>query len=167
MITAIKIKNPIKKKVPKKGFYVKIKWMYGDADGYKETKVGPFPENRKDILIDFLNVVSDMLRLYPHGKGGYDGYDSVDGYLKFFSEDYRYDYDALTDEEKETRAIEEYVGAEQVYTPDDSGCVASICGYKVYYMDGITDDKYNVSVVENDEKRDFLTDEQVDELKCF
>lgn len=42
MIKDVKITQPITKEKIKEGFYVTVKFMYGDADGYHSETYGPF-----------------------------------------------------------------------------------------------------------------------------
>lgn len=83
MIKDIKIKEKVEMEVPKRGLYVELEWMYGDADGYKNVIVGPFPDNNKNLFIDFLNTLELMEKAYPHGKGGCEDYYHISEVRKF------------------------------------------------------------------------------------
>lgn len=140
MFTKINIEtNPTPADVPARGFYVDMEYMYGDADGYATRTVGPFPADRHDLILEFLNVCQGMLDLYPHGKGGWDGYASVPKYSAYFDEDYK------REDDDPDQDIRKYVGAETEYTPDDCGCIASMMSFDCYFHDGNGPDKYTVT----------------------
>lgn len=141
MFTKLSIANaPAVPGVPARGFYVDMKYMYGDADGYATHTVGPFPREREDLLLEFANVCQGMLELYPNGKGDWDGYEDVPKYNAYFDEDYD------REEEDPDQDVRESVGAETEYAPDDSGCVASLQEYRCYYCDGSSPAKYEVTL---------------------
>lgn len=135
--------NPTPAKIPEKGFYVDLDWMYGDADGDASTTVGPFPEKYKHLYIEFLNLLQDMEELYADtGMGGDDDYRGVANYHKYFDRD-------LGDETDEDKFLT-YLGIEMEYCPDGWGSAAELMGYRCYYHDGTTIDKYNVSLTTED-----------------
>lgn len=71
------VRGPDRPPAPDKGFYVRLDYMYGDADGSNSVIAGPFPEDKKHLYLEFLNLLDTMKSWYPHGKGGYDGYEDV------------------------------------------------------------------------------------------
>ena len=131
--------------IPEKGFYVDLNYMYGDADGYNTVTAGPFPEDRKDLLVEFLNVLEGMLAEYPHGKGGFDGYENVPNYSKFFETEDGYETE---DEADAAQEIEQLGLLQEIeYAPNGYGSVASFEGYTCYYHDGTSLTKHDVTVV--------------------
>lgn len=63
-------------------YKVHVTFMEGDADGYQHENVY-FKLGEEEDLIDFMNFMSRCAVAYPHGKGGYDGYEHVEGYDKW------------------------------------------------------------------------------------
>ena len=128
--------------IPQEGYYVELHYMYGDADGYNDVTAGPFPNSKKHLLIELLNILEAMLASYPNGKGGWDGYSHVPGYDKWFDPDYDAEKDGKPDPDAEFR---EELGLETECTSDGYGCIAKFTGYDIWHHDGKTLDKYNVT----------------------
>lgn len=63
-------------------YKVHVTFMEGDADGWQHEYVF-FKLGEEAELLDFMNFLSRCSVKYPHGKGGYDGYDDVEGYEKW------------------------------------------------------------------------------------
>lgn len=176
MILEIKKKSKPKKK--KTNLYeLVINYMEGDADGYQTTKVRIDEEdyNKEDVqrvFHDLINTVEGCNNAYPHGRGGYDEYDGVPGYCKFFKEDGEYDEEELFDEEignlegeeydnalklkldefkKERKLIEKYVGL--VDHPSDTNYIStSFDGWELFYYDS-NGDQFPVNVKFTDEEK--------------
>lgn len=100
-VTTPKVINSIRlgdmNRQPLDCYEVKITFMEGDADGY-QYKTIRFKNDGKqtDHMIEFLNFLARCSVAYPNGKGGYDGFDHVDGYEKFVDWEFcdtDYDYD--------------------------------------------------------------------------
>lgn len=143
MFTDVVINKVKRVNVPKQGYYVNILWEF--KDGSKTTKVGPFPENRKDLLVEFLNIVERMFRLYPNGKIGLDNYESVEGYDLYYN---YIDLSGLSKEEAESQRIRNSVNAE--IPCEDSGHLGitpSIKQATVDYYDGVSSDGFDVMIV--------------------
>lgn len=137
------VRGPDRPPAPDKGFYVRLDYMYGDADGSNSVIAGPFPEDKKHLYLEFLNLLDTMKSWYPHGKGGYDGYEDVPGYAEWFGDD---DFDP--EDDGAMPADLEFIrslGLEVEYWHD--GLVASFQGYECYWHDGATPDKYPVEPV--------------------
>ena len=82
----LKIGEPLKsKKNPTNMFKVYIEFMYGDADGYGHEELLIKKDN--PYLERFLIFLDDCIKLYPEGKGGYEGFDEVEGYDIFCNDD--------------------------------------------------------------------------------
>ena len=133
-------------KIPERGFYVTMEYMYGDADGYNTVVAGPFPDEKKHLLIEFLNVLEDMAHRYPHGKGGFDGYEDVPNYNKWFdvetmAEECEPDFADPSDAE-----FRDGLGLEVECTPEGIGAIASLTGYDVTWRDGKTLGEYAVGL---------------------
>lgn len=141
MFTSLRVANSADVPgVPRHGFYFKLEYMYGDANGHADRIIGPFPAERKDLVLEFANVCQGMLDAYPEGKGGFEGYEDVPKYEAYFNEDFDPDEDDPDQEVRDT------VGAETEYVPDGSGCVASLTGFSCYYQDGIRPSPYPVTL---------------------
>ncbi len=143
MIKDIKIKEKVEMEVPKRGLYVELEWMYGDADGYKNVIVGPFPDNNKNLFIDFLNTLELMEKAYPHGKGGCEDYYHISEVRKFFD---------LYSDESENMRKEDYEIIEKLnpkieYVPDGGGCAASFIGFRTFWYDGNSLNKYKINII--------------------
>ena len=65
-------------------YCIAIKFMYGDADGYKTIKLH-VPRNEKSDaeLPRFLKFLDNCNKAYPHGRGGRDDYDHVEDYDRY------------------------------------------------------------------------------------
>ena len=131
---------PIPPSIPEEGFYIDIEYMYGDADGDAVRTVGPFPIAQKRLLLQLLNVLDQMASLYPRGKGGYDGYESIPYYDEWFDEDERGD--------SEDDDFRDKIDLKTEYVPDGSGCIAKLVNFEVYYRDGRSLNHYEVNLVE-------------------
>ena len=89
----VTIEGKTKKKQIEEGYYVKIEYMYGDADGYAKRTWGPFYKGEEDALLRFVNMLEKTLNAYPHGRGGCDDYvDKVPelrNWLEYENDEYR------------------------------------------------------------------------------
>ena len=123
--------------IPKRGFYADLEYMYGDGDGYNNVTVGPFPDDKKHLFIAFLNLLEAMLEY--EFEDGWDAYGNLPEYARWFDiseSDGTPDGDFIYSLRLDTE-----------YEPDDSGCVARLESYGIYYHDGASLDKYELSVV--------------------
>ena len=69
---------------PKRGLYeVTVVHMHGDADNFT-TDVHDFKS--KDKMLDFVNFILRCMVAYPHGMGGDDRYDHIEGCDKYNEE---------------------------------------------------------------------------------
>lgn len=159
MYTRLSIdKNPTAPSIPQEGFYVTLYWMFGDADGDTEQTAGPIPTGRRDMVIELANVLENMVDLYADsGKGGYEGYETVPGIAKWFpneefdcddddtDEDFDCDNDN-TDKNDPDQTIRTNLELEIQYTPANCGCIATLTGFDVFWQDGKTTTKYEVTL---------------------
>lgn len=124
----IEIENAINIKY-KNMYVVECEAMYGDADGYGSLEVGGFIKGQDEAhLEDFLLFCERMKNAYPRGRGGYDDYNHIEGFDKWF------DADNLSDEEYQS--LPERVKILSTYwlnDPQGDGMQASFKGYKVFY----------------------------------
>ena len=132
--------------IPKRGFHVTLSYMYGDADGYKDVSVGPFPDEKKHLLIEFLNVLEDMATRYPHGKGGFDGYEDVPNYNKWFDTETMEEEGEPDFENPDDAAFRDNLELEVECAPDGYGSIASFQGYTIIWRDGKTLSEYAVNL---------------------
>lgn len=81
MITDIKITKPRPQETPKHGYYVTLYWSrLEDAKSMStETLVGPFPETKKESLIEFLNLLETVIQ-----NDDPNTYHTMPGYDKWF-----------------------------------------------------------------------------------
>lgn len=142
-----KIKEQVMPKY-KDSFVVKIKVMHGDADGYSELEVSGFRGNcqkSKLHMEDLIQTLKEMEAEYPHGRGGFDTYDHLEGFPKWFGgeilDEHRDWYEDLEDWEQKM------YWSDWPLSPDGYGTQASFESYSVYYYDenGV---KYYVEVEE-------------------
>lgn len=63
-------------------YKVHVTFMEGDADGWQHENVF-FKLGDEEDLLDFVNFLARAAVKYPHGKGGYEGYEDVEGYEKW------------------------------------------------------------------------------------
>lgn len=117
-------------------FVVEVNVMYGDADGYGKVNVAGF---RKDCEVsqahmeDLIQTLEKMEKAYPHGRGGYDTYDHVEGFLKWFGGE------ILDEFEEWYNGLPEW--QQRFYLndwprdPSGDGIQSSIEDYKVFYYD--------------------------------
>jgi len=146
------IKDRVKaKKKPKNQFKFEIELMGGDADAYFYPQV---LVNKDDTHLDrFLKFLENCKEKYPHGKGGFDGYDDVEDYWLFCGEEYPDEIEIngewveVTDEiqdrlDEETKACN--IGFEWESNYEYMG-VSSFRGYTVTYFDE-NGDEFKVEV---------------------
>lgn len=127
---AVKPANNIKQAVPQEGFYVKLKYTYGAAGGFKYVESGAIPMERKALFIELLNVLDAMSGKQP------EDYDGIPGYGKFFEPDGDYD--------KPDGQLLDELGLETVYIPHGYGGLARMTGYECWYHDGQSAEKHAV-----------------------
>lgn len=126
---------------PEQGFYADLKYMYGDANGYNTVTAGPFPMDKKHLYLEFLNILEAMLARFPEGKGGFDDYEDVPGYMDYF------DPEGSDDDADDDAYFRESLGLEPEYCPDSYGAVATLTQYETYYHDGESMAKYPVTPI--------------------
>lgn len=131
----------------KECFVVEVEAMYGDADGYGEVEVSGFKrdcEKSKEHMEDLIKTLERMLKAYPNGRGGYDDYDHVEGFLKWFGgeilEEFEEFYESL--EEWEQRLY----WNDWPRDPSGDGMQSSMSSYEVFYYDEFGN-KYEVAVI--------------------
>jgi hypothetical protein len=175
----IKKKNKPKKK--KTNLYeLVINYMEGDADGNQRTKIQVGEDDYKNedvqrIFHELINTVECCNNAYPNGRGGYDEYDSVPGYSKFFREEveedelfddeignleeaeYEIAYKPLFEQYTKDRAlIGKYFGTDWngfVDHPSDSNYIStSFDGWDLVYYDS-NGDQFPVNVKFTDEEK--------------
>ena len=147
-----------KKANTKDGYYVKIKFMFGDADGYTDKRVGPFKKGEEEYLDMFLTMLDKCLKAFPNGKGGFDTYE-IQGKvneLKLWNQDYEpYDEEEVEEYDKFLESIEVTEKLQKLInrikfkwpcTPDDFNSQAEILEYKVEYCENNT--IYKVTIIE-------------------
>jgi hypothetical protein len=90
MKVEISINDKVRLPEYKDCYMIEVKYMYGDADGYADDKIGTFDASNKEEmeeLKDALITCRNMKNAYPHGRGGCDDYDEdvAPGFDKWFN----------------------------------------------------------------------------------
>lgn len=119
----------------RKGYLLIIDTMIGDADGYDTVEVGCFQENELHLLEEVIGVCDRMIEAYPNGRGGDDDYNHIEGFEKWFTEDY----------EDNIENIEHLAPFQWSYSTDGYYMQNSIEGYKVVYLDN--GEEYEVDII--------------------
>lgn len=114
---------------PKRGYYVELSWLRIKEIKEKRmhTTVGPFPESKMDLLVEFLNTVEAMVDCEGHP----DNYEKIPGYGKWFRTN---NYDAPLG-----------LLIETPYDDTDVNKEYRLYGYAVYYHDGLSLTAYYVN----------------------
>ena len=126
----------IGEKIPKHedGYELTINTMIGDADGYEDVIIGTFKEHELHLLEEVVNVCERMDKAYPHGRGGGDSYDHIEGFKKWFEED-----------STESESVSHLLKGSWAYDPSCYDIQNSIDGYNVtYYLNG---EGYTVEII--------------------
>ena len=158
-IVDVVTKQPISQEL-KNGYYITIRFMYGDADGYAFREMGPFSKDEKHLLFDAIETIERCVYAYPRGKGGDDGYEHIPGWAKWFGDEDYYDdedWGDYEDEDEEEDCEEEKESLCQPpqaipmeYTHDGWHSPATFKDYEVkYYENG---QPYECNVVWEDVK---------------
>lgn len=140
MITKVEIGNKKDFEVKEKGYYVQMKWM-NDEYEYTKTTAGPFPVERTDLLLEFLNIVQNMINLYKEkGKYGSENYDEIEGYDMYFRSSC-HEMKNATPEEQATQETRKSVNAKAVFHGNEY-IYDQIMSAKVIYHDGVVPEPY-------------------------
>lgn len=110
---------------PPKGLYIDIHYQHS------VKTVGPFPEDRKDLFLEFANLVEAMIKHYPDGKQDWQGYEDVPGYDRWFDSHYENHTDA-------DAGFRRQLAIETEYTPEGNGCIARAIKFETYWHNGVT-----------------------------
>lgn len=110
--------------VPKNKYKVSVDFMFGDADGdaTEEVLVDDNQDN-KDELERFIKCLIMCNAAYPHGRGGYDNYNRVPDYDRYFSEDW--------DEDQPEPSIY----CQHPWDPAGDGIQSSFSGFSITHFD--------------------------------
>lgn len=122
-------------------YVVECEAMFGDADGKGMVVIGGFVMGKdEEYLADLLQTCERLTKAYPHGRGGGDDYDHIEGFNRWF----RPDNLSLEEWESLPKAVQD-LSSEWLMEPDGMGHQASFEGYEVFYYDenGV---KFNVAV---------------------
>ena len=121
----------------RKVFVIECEAMIGDADDYKKVILGPFKlKENDDILEEAVKVCEKAQELYPNGKGGWDDYDSIEGFNIWFNNGDT--VEGLDDDDYRFELSGEWPSGEHYG-------VASFESYEVFYY-GQAGEKYSVDV---------------------
>lgn len=108
------------------GYYIKITWMHGDADGYTTNIIGKFLEEEKEELFDAIETCQRMLDCC---EDCYEG--NVEGFEKWFITENNTNSKAIDIEEDITTTV--WCGEQRTCLLDK---------YEVFYLDE-NSNKYN------------------------
>ena len=145
----LKVKKKANSKI-KNSYKVIAEFMDGDADGFNTDElIVPISElEDENNMAEFESLLLTIERCnhaWPHGKGGYDGYEDVEGYEKHIGWDATSPY-----------SMEHVSGG---YCDD---CISSFDGWSLLYYDELGNE-FPVSVTFNkDEKKSFEEAAKVD-----
>lgn len=135
------------------GYYIKVNYMYGDADGYTTDEVGPFFKNEEKYVLAFVNMLQKCMDAYPDGRSGVDEYRDKVAEIDVWTENLEFDTECpihytLNGEElkEEDYAIIKRIGFELEHCPDGWGTEATIISYSVTYFDADTNILYEVNL---------------------
>lgn len=88
-LKSIEIRD-IKEKELKNGYYIKIGYMHGDADGESDEELGPFNASQMELLIDAIETCDRLVDIYKRSSfsGKYrENCENTDGFKRWFDED--------------------------------------------------------------------------------
>jgi hypothetical protein len=149
----ITIEGKSKKKQIEEGYYVKIEYMHGDADGYAKRTWGPFYKGEEDALLRFINMLEKALDAYPNGRGGCDDYVSkvpeLKEWLEGYEESVKKECKDCKNNCKPCKIPEIRIGFEWETTPDGWYSDATIEGYSVKYYDCSDNSYHNVKLTKS------------------
>lgn len=117
-------------------FVVEVEVMYGDADGSDVLEISGFQKDCEVSMFHMeylLKTLIEMKDAYPHGRGGMDTYNHIEGFSKWFNgeiEDVEW-YESLTRLEQKF-----YEEADWPYNPPSYDIQASYESHEVFYYDG-------------------------------
>jgi hypothetical protein len=124
--------NPIKEE--RNGYLLVVETMRGDGDDYNTIEVGAFNDNQLGLLEEVIKVCDEMIKAYPHGRCGRDTYDHIEGFKRWFTDNYK----------GNTEDIQDVAPFEWTYDCDCWEIQDSIEGYELFYLkDG---NRYNVKI---------------------
>lgn len=89
------------KEIPEEGWYLKLYWGYDGGDDEREVKYDPIPSDRKDILLDVLNLLKDMVAKYSESNDYVYHYEDVKNFKKYFD----YNFEGVEQETEDYRII--------------------------------------------------------------
>jgi hypothetical protein len=156
------IENAVSPENKSNSFEVEITVMHGDGDSYEKLSIGPFYKGQDEAALEnMLEALTNVSNAYS-GMSGSDNYESVDGYVAWFTPDFLmskeeyekyYKPSSVSYEDYKRRAIVADAivtknKMEEINWPYDVTCEESPTEYvshKVFYYDSELN-KYNVTV---------------------
>lgn len=137
MIKDVVIKDMIKE-IPKRGWYLKLYWNFDGDRGTDET-CGPIPEDRKDMLVEILNLLENMIESEDTSER--DRFKDIPNYKKYFD----FEFDGVEPETEDYRIIYDLglCTESDEYTYE----IARLEDFDVYWHDGKVINKYNVDLI--------------------
>lgn len=117
---------------PTDSFIIEYKVMFGDADGYKKSALGPFKSNANNI-----NYIEEILRVFKEAeKSERDEYEEIEGYDIWFGGEI---LDGMNEDDPRFEFADDW--------PNDPFTDYSVPGrleeYKIFYFDN-NGRKFNV-----------------------
>ncbi|MDF2534010.1 MAG: hypothetical protein K0R18_167 [Bacillales bacterium] len=85
MATILKIGKVIPTEQIKNVYEIKVNIMHGDADHYEDLT---FHLETEDEVNQYIDLLDRMEAEYPHGRGGGDDYDHLDGFNELLGDDW-------------------------------------------------------------------------------
>lgn len=132
----------------KDGFYVSVQFMYDDTKGYITKTYGPFFNDEKEYLINFLNMINDLCCESPDycGTSFYERSELLRKWSYNMWYDFDEDWDCILD--AKTQEIIKRIDFSWEYCPDDRGIEATVEYYEVKYYDLKTKQFFKVKLKE-------------------
>ncbi len=92
----IQTANYVGPEIPKRGFYIYVRWTTGDMDGSCDSTLGPFPVEEREPLIELADTLYAMMYAPT-----VDDIPAIPGYAAWFDEDEPFGTDKWEDLRKE------------------------------------------------------------------
>lgn len=126
--------------VPEKGWYLTLNWGY-IGDDERHVEYGPIPEKRKDMLLEIINLLNDMIDKYAD-TDIYEAYSFND--LSNFDKYFDYKLNGVIEGTEEYRVIYDIgLCAEYDYYDEPMKLV----DYNVVWHDGKVLNSYNTNLI--------------------
>lgn len=138
-ITDITIKADLD--IAKRGFYIDACYRHGDTGTPYYVTYGPFPENKREMYIEFLNVIRDTAQLYQDKSTRYATH-------RIKVKNYKLWFDRDKSSGTPTDDFRVSMGLKSEMYMETFEWAAQLIEFKAYYRDGLTFAKYLLDFIE-------------------